>query len=925
MSDVSQPVENNVGDESYRDPDFKNYDFDSMFERGQAEYSSKDDRYDEINASVVGTRPEPDLSGVVERLSAGQRVFIFGGTASDKRAIARYCAYNFSRLNNDSQLGGPQIRAAEVRRQLFDNPALEQEDWPTVFVLSNVSPAQFHRLSNSVRAATRGNDAKHWVVISTDQPRDTWQLPAELESQWIDLDDSALYSVEDLATYLFELLDPPSRGTLLRLGRGRWADIKGAVADLAGDLRHPEAVEAFVAELRRAGAQETVLDIDALVATALDQRQTVGNWFTHELTPVEQISAIAFAFFHNLEENVAFAAMDFLMQGAWKERDAGRSFVDYGDLVNFRRYVSLNSDESVGSVIFCRSEEARRAILTAGWRSHRRRIIAALPDLVRLALASARQDGVNRNILTSPADRVRLRETIGETLGELWMLSADALELPLLDLIASGKDFAHAVVATALRRVRRERGLDGPLAMLGGWRSRSELLALLQRLSGSATRDKMPELMGTAIVSILARLALEEPTDRMDPRLEKLVLDYASARQKTVLQRFCQVAVPTLVQRHTGQMIGLIDRFFEEFGGKRAVNEMFCEGFGVGLGWAITHYRPNLIEQVRTWIQAAAAGSGKGFDPALVGRREQLAAVGCHALGWLRTGDRQTRAVDELDNMTRSAMELLTGVLKVERHPFVREAAIQSVNRLARFGYASVQGELKNTILAMTTKESEVFVDFMVDLHCRQRSQQPDGDTFIKIGESEPGYWCPIWYSKEPENTPVSDTLFRWANDKSNPEVSKFASVAVLQLRRVIERSQESSRTKLLEERRQHQAELARIAERVAPELDRQRTRLTFIQRLAVSLAVLGQPDLKTAVTGILGAVLPLPEHEAREVIARYRREGEQQGSHTADGKQLLDTAVAAGKAYRLSQTLGFYITLAVFGVAAAIGYLTWR
>ncbi len=861
-------------------------------------------------------KPVPNLAHAIEVLR-NVRILIIGGVAPDKRLLARRTAWELAELLTEEDGLGIQhtIPAIEVPGLVADVDVLDAHAAPSVFVFSQVDTSRVYLDLELLRRKIRN---RHWVVIATDRAQDAWQLKPPLDQSWLEVDETTLYEPGDLRRYFEQELSSGARSRLEALGRAgempRPADL---VSQIATRLGYVEAIEAFIDLLEQEPA-DGPRDLDELITAAQGRREAVQTWFHHQLKPREQVIALALALFDGMDEYFAFESIEKLMAGPWRERDTALRFIDYGDLLNIRQHIARTGDDSRTGTVYCRGDTTRQAILEAGWRTHRRQIIAAIPHLRELAVTLDRQE-----LTLHTRDFLRqVRTGIGETMGALAILSMDAVQPHLLKLIASKQVHAHRVVAVALRALRRAGRTAQVMETLEHWRTHGRFWALIERLAGGGAGAHVDRLIGTAMVTILAELAAEDRMDAIDPQIVDLLLRYAASDDNTILSRLSQIAVPSLVRHHAAQMIGLVDEIGGNIGAQPSRNAAFASGFAQGLGRAGRVFGSLVRPTVEGWIAEGLAQSDDDFDAEVITQRARKLTIASLTLGHARS-ERTDGAVDgagTLDDSTSGhcpaeAAALLNKVLAKEQHPFVRRAAFDALGMLMQREFEAMSKALPDTIAAIDRGERPQLLDRLVDLHCHQLSRQPGGDALLVVKGPLRNYRCPVWYDRDPETTLVEDTVFD--SFVGREDLASLRTDFIREIRGVIERSREAKQTQLQEDQARAEEERRKYTPKDAPAIDRHQVAIGgFTRWFVVPLVTLTARSLRHDVIGTLASISNDTAADRREFLDRMRR-AQERATNAKEGKRLRAIADATERALWWRRNGIAILCIAIAGVVA--------
>lgn len=807
-----------------------------------------------FNDEPGDARPIPNLGPLLDRLGE-QRLLLIAGKAEDKRELARRCGWEFTQLLRDENPDASPPEAQEKRPTLKAEDILlhlDELEKPTVFVLPHMDPAEINRNLAALRKAA---GERHWIIIATDRPRASWYLSEETEASWIEPEEEALYSKADLRLYLASLLGEDEIEALTKAAGG------AAKLDvLVKRLGLPRAVEAFARLWPQSEDSPAVVADSARAVSA-----SVRTWFHTQLSAREQMVALSLAVFDGLEEDLAFAAIESLMEGAWRKRDSAFAFVDYGDLASLSQYFTFSRDGANVGRLRAIGDGTRSDVIAAAWRDHRRLMIAALPELTRLVQGAGHSSSLSA--ATADLDRQLgwLRESVAGALGEVCRLSMRTAEPHLLNLVASGAPHAHQVVAAALRRVVATGGREDVFELLERWRSSRAPQRYVQTQAQVHRFSDATSLIGSAMAVIVGQLSLEDEPDQLGTENRRMLLAYAASGDERIIARLASDALPAIVPNHPEQSTTLADELLERVGSDWVNANRLCAGLGQGFAIAGRTHGALTSEAVSRWLDEGLSGDATAVDRERIALREKRLALVAYALGGARSAGKAG------DSLPRAALTDLHRLLKAEPHPFVRAAAMEGLDALMAYEFEPIKDGIEDLVEQFTPAERQAFVRRMVALHCLQRSRQEGGDAKVFLNR----YLCPIWYDRAPDNTRVQQVVFQWSETARSAAVAEFAADVVTHIRRVIERDQEERREQLLKHREAEEERRRKLSEEPQPELQRHTVKLTFLQRkVAVGLATLGRAALRHTVGGLLASILRLPDTEAEDVLKRYEAEG---------------------------------------------------
>ena len=879
----------------------------TVFSIGGDRKKTDDTSFSKIVFDDLGSpaKPQIDVSLFSEALDQ-QRILIIAGKALDKVTIARQCAWQKAELESDLASGSSEVDALHYRvisdtDDVFQH--IESKAEPTVFVITAIEPSKFSRNLMRLQQAIQ---ERHWVIFTTDHPREAWHITAENEIIWCDTSDYDLYLRGDIVAYFKTQISDVARKNL------PFSETSSAFDDCAVSLGTPTAIESFLRQVERSEGELSQEEFDTILKTALSDQESVELWFRYGLEEREKSIAIALALFNGVDEDLVFTAIDTLMEQAWRKRDSALLFVDYSDLEPLLQYFTFDQDANSVRRLRTVGEETDATILKTAWPTHRRQIVAALPVLTSLVLETV-DDESHKFGLHRSDDRLEfLRETIGQSLGEIGTYSLDSVEGHLLKLIATGKIDAIKTVAIALRRIR-DRAPDKNVIfpMLERWKRHSDLHRWLQFGTKGNKNQPVEEIINLAIAYMLGKLALEDEENQISEKILSMMLSYAKSDDTNIIRVLSVYSLPELIYRHSSQMSEKFSELIEStFSAPANASRYLCQGMGYGLSLASRSDDPTLLELMLRWKDEGLQNAKTGVDLNAVGAREKELATVCFAMGY--TPERSSGGHSAIENQLTppDAMKHLGDILDAESHPFVRETAISAVCQLIEDQFTSVKTVLYLALEQMKADEHPKITAQLVDLHRRQRAAQEDGDTYIYIDD----FRYPIWYDRDPVDTEVLKAFFDWSGNSgssTSPVMAQFASSSVNEVLLATENEEVQVTKRLREEREKEQKRQDKLKEETVVSITKKTVELTFFQKQAVSMASTSKTN-REAVEGILATILPMSETARNELIARYKK---QDGISAAN-------AEAAHNAYKISKNLGGWIVMGLIGGAIVIAIL---
>lgn len=839
----------------------------------------------EVRYDDQSDRPLPDTSELQDILTS-RRLLVIGGTTAVKRTVALRTAFTFATAQE------PVIPALELRPSFQAQDLilqLRQRTTPAVFVFPNLEP---HRINGDLdRLYKQVREHGHWMILTTGRSKTEWHLSTEVAPCWHELEETDLYAPGALGRHLATQLDaseaPLPDGAPTR--------------ELGEDLGTPDVIDRFV-ELWRSRGEGTPLE--ELVRQAKDPDDSVNAWFHTQLTPREQLIALGLALLDGLEEQALFEAMERLMAGPWRNRDATLQFVDYGDLSRLMAYFAFEETADASSGIrriVARGDETRLAILKAGWQTHRRLIIASLSELAELAREAIPSDDTSPGLFANETSREHMLTAVAQTLGELGRLSPADVEPALLTLVSDGRDDVHEVLASALMHWRP--ALDTQLfTMLLDWRTgtraqrvlrRSSILGGLrlpaydespagpgltkltdlfaadaaERVSQTLKNVAQPNLallhrgstvaLGRAIVTIIGRAAEMDDEDQLRDDLLRLLVTWLRSRDSAIVARICRDTLPRLIMAHPVQIAGILPQLREAIGDAARLNEHLQWGISAGFGWAHAR-RPTRVRAIL----------GQTFHLETEGRTDDpwIAQAALRALGFVQWTQVEAPGGYSLDD----AMGFIKSTFEQDTRTAVRDAALLAIDGIVFNAFAKVEHHFDGVVAWLERSEWDSLRDRFTSQQAVERSRLGPGDFTFSVRVGGEPFTLAGWHElKRTPPTVVFDTVFRWV-ERGDEVLAAFAFDVVARIRETIDMPEATERRRLRE-----------IQQRALPEEgpkrppvtrpSRRRLILPTFARMGVDRATRGNNNkLKGPVRGTVHRLLGLPRAQQASMMRRY-------------------------------------------------------
>jgi hypothetical protein len=788
-----------------------------------------------------------------------KRILILGGSPEvDKDGLARHVAWYLSnRIEREKKDGLDCVEVMEWRH-ISDYQSLriglQEAQTPSIFILPQVSLADVgHDL---LRLKLDAGKNHHFLVISTEKPASAWNASegGPASGYWFELSPESLYNPAKLTNALIQdLLDAQEREALpeslshVKLTPDTPLAGRITIQQVASQLRTPKNVDFFVELLCQEKQPLTEAMLETWLKTSRDSSRVFKQWFLSALKSHEQTAALGLALFEGMFDDQFFTALETVTREAWRGRDPQIHFPDYEDLENLTGFYELVNAEDGSSTIHSKNPGQRQLLFDLLWKGHRRRLLASLPVVVRLASNSVKSREVNLSLYGSYIRRSTLRETIAESLSHLGWISREAVEESLLQL-AADRDFAvQAIPAKAMARWR-ESGLDSALfEMLHRWQTEARCTQIVRGVleERNEKSDHRPEAYIRATIAITTgRAALYDPPNQLSGELVSLFRDLARDPDELVRDRFRGYTLPLIVSQHLNQVSKDLRDIIRHLDLIRAVGSSLARAYRV--------IPEDVINLLNAWYRECEKNRPAQASGKAVTHRDAILATIAMAYGHIdySKGSRLLKADD--------ALKRLLSMLETERQPLVRNAIVLALALQARDHFEAVEAQLRRLLPEVTPNERGEIVKILSDVYLQQRANLEGGDDLMRLDERT----YPVWEeaAKRPL-TQVEQALYGWLEMEGNTAARQVATEAFVKFALAFDQPERAFFWKKKEAGRRKQSSQpgAVLSPGYLPNAIRQ---LSFVQRLAAYFATLKAAKLRPLINDLLPeAVLQFRDH----------------------------------------------------------------
>jgi hypothetical protein len=621
-----------------------------------------------------------------------------GGATINVHNLALYIAYRLTKeLDEQSEnYNNGSISVKQWRRNSEPESidAVFQEDLQetTVFVLTEASPQNIgYNLSRIQEYVSE----QHYVIASTDKPRQSWKLLSTPE-YWQEISVDGLYKTSDLEKLLYQKIQKLRKEASLppELQNGELEPNRNLIGDwslrkIAQSLKTPDNITRFLQFICAEKQPLQSEGIEKLIHLAQGQENSLKQWYDHILKPREQLLALGLSFFDGLPENQIFAALDILVEQAWRQREPSLSHFDRSDLNNLLNFFKVITDDEkedfarITSVL----PQQRRWLFKWAWDSHRQQLRAALPVIAKIIKNSVAERDSDLELYGDKVQRKQLRTTISESLSEIGCISYSGIEKTLLQLAADQDMGVQLVAASAMARWREPdyHKSDAELfETLQRWLDSSSNRPLIRQLNdilkddhdnGNKAKGSKPEdyLSSTVALTVGYASLYDQPKNSsnssesagLSQELWKLMKTLSLQTGSLVRHRFLNETLRRVVRLHLYQLYDwlhdLIQQNPNDIKLQNAVSTSLASAYRVN---------PQLVIGIVNYWQKECERYRSAPNKEIVTPHEGLLAIIARTYGKIKCDQHLTQ---------QEIIEHLDLMYIAEKHPFVSTAIRQAL------------------------------------------------------------------------------------------------------------------------------------------------------------------------------------------------------------------------------------------------------
>lgn len=365
------------------------------------------------------------------------------------------------------------------------------------------------------------------------------------------------------------------------------------------------------------------------------------------------------------------------------------------------------------------------------------------------------RSGPLRELIGSAPRRERFCAVVARSLGQIGLVSPDAIERCLFELAAHGSWEAQSVAALALVALRGTPREGRLFSSLSAWyhdaRRRAEALGSASQPSKVASEHAY--VRATVALAVYYG-ALADRSGELAEGYIRLLSELAADMTPVVRERLRRQTLPALVLGHQRQLDPVLRNLVR-------YSDLIEP---VAASWASAHpLRPEeTAELLEAWMSESLGGQ-PAAPPSVSIREAQLATVAL-TYGYIDYRDPGCRLT------VAQAVIHLKALLR-EPHPFLRKRVFRAIGLLISRWFQELEGSFQSLVESIPISDRGEIIRPLASLYVEQRSQLSGGEGMVVAGARA----VPVWLSSARPLTPVETALERWLLDEGEPVAQQIS------------------------------------------------------------------------------------------------------------------------------------------------------
>lgn len=710
--------------------------------------------------------PPPFTQQMVGRVQENRLIIVGGHTGIKKANIARCVAWHVK--HGMSELDSEPVHVKEwwgSENATSLEAILRELKEPTILILPHLSPQNiaYNPLLLKEIALSHG----HHIIACSETSAEAWQLSAAEHSLiWyeLSLDD---YTPQYLTAILRQkLLKEQGKlsGSLSNLDWRTRSHILDNVPirKVANQLKTPERIVIFVDLLCQEESPDSE-DIWRIIQLVEDETIALRQWY-HQLNARQQLLVVALTMFNGVFDDQFFTILDILIRKAWRERDPLLAAYDYHDLVALQTVFCFVETDSGKRRIENRTSVNQQTLIEMAWRSHRRYILAALPQLAILVQGSVAGWSSNQDLYETEQKRQQIRFVIGETLSNLGLISLDDIQEVLLRLAADNHLLVQAVAAQAMASWRQHNADEKLFQTLNIWYEGAQIVELVNELIDQQrdhTQTGLAYIRSTVALTV-ALAATYDPPNELTTELVKQFEALLTDKNQLVRERFATHTLPRLLVQHWIQLSNKLEQMILQVD--------LIPSITFGLANAYRFDSESVLDQLEQWQSEAQELPVTSADELLKWREAMLITVAL-VYGYVLYNARlgigpltEEEALQKLEFLLVNARE----------HPYVKLTVMRIVGLTGPISdrqFNKIEPYLRTLSAEISLGKHHQIVQLLTAIYVNQRQELTGGDESVTINDVS----YDVWLGRKRPLTQIEEAMYAWILQTASINVQRVA------------------------------------------------------------------------------------------------------------------------------------------------------
>jgi len=726
-------------------------------QKGEIEFFSRTD-FDKFKSPYF---PKPKQFNEILDHIQNRHVLLLGGSHADKLDLAWYFAIHLNlSIQGSSKICGWEATSdarrliEAIRRESSGN--ISDEEATKIFVLINLDPQDI-KLEALQKIAGEHNI---FVIAATESPQEKWSLSESEKRSWHD-------STE--LSYQSEVL---AQAALARIPEGITinAETETELHKLVAEqLDTVTGVDACIDWLRNCKQEISSNDlITAIHSAKEDKKERLKKWF-RALDSREQSLALGITLLNGLYTDQFFSALERVVEQVWQKKDPSLQAIDHGDLESLGNYCEfsevIKSDDFVIRRLTWKNPETGKLLLAIAWESHRRQIIIALEEIVRIIRDSA-QGNLNRlsdwQIYGNPRLQKRLYEGISEPFADVGLVTAEATS-PVRDLLAALASDSEFMVQNFAATVLSYWYQSDDGKLLRTLHFFYEIAIDNQQDPDSISRRNHIE---ATVALAISYASLNDLPNQLHPQLCDWLTTLSNSKNYLVRTYFGVHTLTYVVPRHLPQIHSILKGIAEK------QSDLSFE-IAQSLAAAYENYPDQVLEYLKAWKKDR--------------KKHTLLCTIARAYGLINC----TIYPDKLTPET--AFELLETILKDAKSPIVRKAVIEGMSNRLKQDCLAIALKLLVQVSKFNKTERNQFISHLTEIYLVQRAQLTGGEGFCEVDKIR----YRIWINTRRPLTDIENVLRHWLGQNKNRTAQQIATQAAIEFAKALDIGEDAELSRL--------------------------------------------------------------------------------------------------------------------------------